>query len=118
LSLIIAFTITLITGQFNADVIEEIGNRVEETDTYRDTKKIITRYVKVNPTEQVAFFRKDSYLREGTSKRAPVVSRTKIRTKTVLTIVERKNNWVKVEVNTGDSCGEIGWVQESTIIKF
>ncbi|MBG9450429.1 hypothetical protein ABE67_14120 [Cytobacillus firmus] len=118
MEIIFAFTLTIITGQFNADVIEEIGNRVEETDTYRDTKKILTRYVKVNPTEQVAFLRKESYLREGTSKRAPVVSQTKITPKTVLTIVERKNNWVKVEVNTGDSCGEIGWVQESTVIKF
>ncbi|MFD5853571.1 hypothetical protein ACFWGC_25905 [Cytobacillus pseudoceanisediminis] len=118
MEIIFAFALTFLTGQFNAGVIEEISNRIEETDTYRDTKKVITRYVKVNPTEQVAFIRKGSYLRDGASKGAPVVSQTQITSKIVLTIIDRKNNWVKVEVNNGDSCGEIGWVQESLVVKF
>ena len=79
---------------------------------------MITRYVKVNPTDQVAFLRKDSFLREGNFISSPVVSETKVTPKTVLTIIDRKNNWVKVEVNTGNSCGSIGWVQESMVIKF
>ena len=118
LEIVFAFAITFITGQLNAEVVAEVGNRIEETKTYRDAKKIITRYVKVNPTNQIAFLRKESILRESHSKTSPAVSGSPITTRTVLTIIERKNNWVKVQVDTGDACGEIGWVQESILIKF
>lgn len=124
LEITFAVLITIVSGQFNAEVIEEIGNRIEETDTHRDAKKIITRYVKVNPTEEIAFLRKEVYLRKGASKSAPIVSQGKISTKTILTIVndyentQRKGNWVKVMIDTGNSCGEVGWVQESLLIKF
>lgn len=115
---VFALAISFMTGQFNAEVIEEVGNRIEETKTYKDARKIVTRYVKANPTEQIGFLRKDSILREGASKNAPVVSQTPITTKVVLTIIDRKQNWVRVEINTGSSCGEIGWIQESKVIKF
>jgi hypothetical protein len=118
LEIVFAFTFTFLTGQLNAEVVAEVGERIEETKTFRDAKKIITRYVKVNPTNQIAFLRKETLLRESHSKTSPVVSESPITTKTVLTIIERKNNWVKVQVDTGNSCGEIGWVQESTVIKF
>lgn len=118
MEIVFAFAITFMTGQFNAEVIEEVGNRIEETKTYKDARKIVTRYVKANPTEQIGFLRKDSVLREGASKNAPVVSQTPITTKVVLAIIDRKQNWLRVEINTGNSCGEIGWIQESKVIKF
>lgn len=79
--------------------------------------KVITKYVKVDPYGQIAFLRSDSYIREGTSKSAPVVTDTLITNKTVLTIVERRNNWLKVQIDLEDSC-LYGWIEESKIIKF
>ncbi|MCK6205726.1 SH3 domain-containing protein [Bacillus infantis] len=118
LEVIFAFSITIFTGQFDAEVKVAIENRIEQSNTYRDARKVITRYVKVNPYGQVAFIRKETYLRKGASKKAPVVSRLKPHTNTVLTIVNRKTNWLKVSIDTGNSCGEIGWVEESKVVKF
>ncbi|MED3576100.1 hypothetical protein [Cytobacillus praedii] len=118
LGVILSTIIALNKGAINAELKSEIEAHFNYESTYRETRKIITKYIMVFPTDQVAFLREEIYLRKGSSKSAPIVSNTKISTKSVLTIIERKKNWLKVEVDTGESYGEIGWVQESKIIKF
>lgn len=118
LNIIFSVIIALNNGAINAELKEEIGKRFDYASTYRENRKILTKYIKIYPTDQVAFLREETYLRKGLSKNAPVVSNTKISTKTVLTIIERRGNWIKVEIDTGESCGEIGWIQESMSIKF
>ncbi|MGN7175617.1 hypothetical protein [Cytobacillus sp. SAFR-174] len=112
------FCLTFFTGQYNEEVKSEIADNIQESMVVKDVRKVVTKYVKVNPTDQVAFLRKDSHLRKGTSKTSPMVPVDKISKVTVLTILERQNNWVKVQVDTGEACGEIGWVEESKVIKF
>lgn len=118
LEITFAFIMTVTTGNFDAEVRAEIVNRVEESMVYKDMRKVITRYVKVNPYNQIAFLRKDSYLHAGKSKTAPLITNKKITTNTVLTILERRNNWLLVQVDNGDSCGQSGWIQESKVVKF
>ncbi|MFP5114731.1 SH3 domain-containing protein [Bacillaceae bacterium C204] len=118
LEVVFAFMLTTVTGQYNAEVKAEIIDTVQETKAVTDMRKVIIKYVKVNPTDQVAFLRKEAFLRCGASKKASVALKEKISTKTVLTIVERKNNWLKVEIDSGDFAGEIGWIEESKVTKF
>jgi hypothetical protein len=118
LEITVAFMITLATGNLDAKVRAEIVNTVEESMVYKDMRKIIIKYVKVNPYSQIAFLRDDAYLRQGTSKNAPIVTNTKIKTNTVLTIIDRRNNWLLVQVDNSDSCGRYGWIQESKVVKF
>jgi hypothetical protein len=109
---------SLLTGHYDAEVKAAIKERVMETTTVKDLRKVITKYVKFNPYGQLAFVRKDSYLRKGSSKNAPLVTKTKITSKTPLTILDRRSNWLKVEIDDGDYHGEIGWVQESAVVKY
>ncbi|MCM3093711.1 MULTISPECIES: hypothetical protein [unclassified Cytobacillus] len=118
LEIMFAFSLTFLTGQYNAEVKALIADTMQDSMIVKDTRKVITKYIKVNPVDQVAFLRNESFLRQGTSKTSPVVPGGKVSTVSVLTIIERKNNWIKVEVDTGESCGEIGWVEESKVIKF
>ncbi|QOK29953.1 hypothetical protein IIE26_28020 (plasmid) [Cytobacillus oceanisediminis] len=118
LEIMFAFLLTTFTGQYNAEVKAAIADTIQDSMVVKDTRKVITKYIKVNPVDKVAFLRSASYLRQGTSKTAPVVPGEKVSTVSVLTIIERKNNWIKVEVDTGESCGEIGWVEESKVVKF
>jgi hypothetical protein len=118
LEITFAFMITLVSGNFDAEVKAEIVNRVEESMAHKNMKKIIVRYVKVNPYGQIAFLRNDSYLRLGNSRTAPLVIKDKITTNTVLTILERRNNWLLVQIDNGNSCGQSGWIEESKVVKF
>ncbi|MGX1402381.1 hypothetical protein AB7M70_011854 [Bradyrhizobium japonicum] len=118
IEVVFAFMLTMMTGHYNAEVKNAIIDTVQETQVVTDLRKVITKYVKVNPTDQVAFLRKESFLRSGASKTAPIEIKEKITTKTVLTIVERKNNWLKVEIDSGVFSGEIGWIEESKVVKF
>lgn len=118
LEVVFAFVITHVTGHYNAEVKHEIYETIQESKTVTDSRKVITKYVKVNPTDQVAFLRTETFLRGGDSKKSLVVLKEKITTKTVLTILERKNNWLKVEIYSGDFAGETGWIEESKVIKF
>ncbi|OHX44757.1 hypothetical protein [Cytobacillus oceanisediminis] len=118
IEIIFAFSLTFVMGQYNAEVKAVIADTIQDSMVVKDTRKVITKYIKINPVDQVAFLRKETHLRQGTSKTSPVVPGGKVSTKSVLTILERKNNWIKVEVDTDESCGEIGWVEESKVVKF
>jgi hypothetical protein len=54
----------------------------------------------------------------GPSKSSPVAYFTKFPKNSVFTVVERRNNWVKVEVIGGELDGDKGWVEESKLLKF
>jgi hypothetical protein len=118
IEVVFAFMFTTLTGQYNAEVKHAIFETIQETNAVTDTRKVITKFVKANPTDQVAFLRKTAFLRSGATRKAPITMTEKISTKTVLTVVERKNNWLKVAVDTGDFSGEVGWIEESKVIKF
>lgn len=109
---------TVLTGQYNSEVKSAIVDRVQESMAWQDTRKVIIRYVGANPVDAIAFMRTEGTLRNGASKTSPVVSSSKLTKNTVLTVVERRNNWIKVEVDSGEFCGEIGWLEESKVIKF
>lgn len=118
IEVIFAFTITFVTGQYNTEVKTAIINTVNDSMVVRDARKVITKYVKANPVEQIAFVRADGFLRQGASRNSPVVQGSKVSKNTVLTIIEKRSHWVKVEIENANLCGEIGWIEESKVIKF
>jgi hypothetical protein len=118
LEVMFAFSLTFLTGHYNAEVKTAIVDRIQESMVVKEVKKVTTRYVKANPTDQVAFLRKESYLRQGPCKTSPVIETNRISKNTVFTILQRRNNWIKVEVYNGDLQGVLGWIEESKVVKF
>ncbi|WP_409276394.1 hypothetical protein V1499_22965 (plasmid) [Neobacillus sp. SCS-31] len=111
-------TLTLIYyNGFNTEAIKTISLNISEDMASRDIRKVTTE-LQIYPLDQVAFLRKEAYLREGARGTAPILSGGKIKVNSVLTILERRGNWLKVEVNNGESSGEVGWIEESKVIKF
>ncbi|MDP4084750.1 MAG: hypothetical protein Q8934_09070 [Bacillota bacterium] len=118
IEIIFVVCISFITGHYDAHLKAAIKDRITETTTVQDLRKVITRYIKFNPYGQLAFVRKDSYIREGISKNSPLTINTKVSIRTPLTILDRRGNWLKVEIDDGNSHGEIGWIQESAVVKY
>jgi hypothetical protein len=48
---VLVFTITVCTGQYNDQVKTAIQDRIDGSMVVTDVRKIITRYVKMNPTD-------------------------------------------------------------------
>lgn len=82
------------------------------------------RYVrKAEPAKKLKYInymgitRVETVLREGSSRKAPIVENGKLAAKTVVLIEERKGNWIKVHVIDEDE-ELVGWVEESKVIRF
>lgn len=117
IEIVFALLITTATGNFDAEVKAEIVHEVKESMITRDVRKVVTKYVKVNPYGDIAFLRTDSHIRKGRTKTSPLHTAHKISSNTVLTIIERRNNWLRVEIENEETCF-IGWVEESKVVKF
>ena len=112
LGLLISFTIST----FNGDVKAFLQNRIQYSVTVNEARKAITKYINVPIVEeQIAFLRTDGVLREGRSQPSPAI--TPVSEKTVLSILQRKGNWLQVQIETDNYCIE-GWVEESKVVKF
>ncbi|WP_409276395.1 hypothetical protein V1499_22970 (plasmid) [Neobacillus sp. SCS-31] len=67
----------------------------------------------------LGFLREESFLREGSKRTAPLVTYEKLPKNAIVTILERKGNWVKIQVHSdNDLSGEVGWLEESKVNKF
>jgi|GEM_PF-5048762 len=135
LHLLIMYIIPIVTNIYNdaqynsevkqQEVKQQIVANIQDFQEVREVRKTIPRDVRYELTDQVGFLRTNVLLRSGASKDAPLEVQDVLTTNTVLTILvredrkmERKGNWIKVQVESGDLIGEKGWIQESTVIKF
>lgn len=117
MEIFLAFMISLTIGSYNAEIKEFAVDRIRDSKTVRDVRKVTTKYLNTTPVygQHIAFMRTDAFIREGRSSHAPVIE--SVTEKTVLFIVERKGNWLQVQVEMENSCF-YGWVEESKVIKF
>lgn len=69
------------------------------------------------PIGQMGFLRVSSKFREYPSKNSPFSTEIAISKNTVVTPLQRKGNWIKVESETVDGVFT-GWIQKSKIVKF
>ncbi|MEK5528529.1 hypothetical protein MKX79_03920 [Viridibacillus sp. FSL R5-0468] len=65
----------------------------------------------------IGIVRVETFIREGKSKNAPVTYSKKIKVNTVVNIIGKKGNWVKIEVALNEEYID-GWVEESKIVKL
>ena len=97
-------------------ILNSIQENVEE---YVDIQKYVKnegldKYEYIN---SVGVTRTETLLREGNSRSAPVIYSDKVKINTVVSILEKKGNWLKVELNLDNHCIE-GWIEESKVEKF
>lgn len=101
-------------------MINDIQKHIPEavvTVGYLEAKKFIeseglSEYEYIN---KIGVIRTDTIIREGKTKNAPAIKEIKINT--VINIVEKKGNWIKIQSPINNEYIE-GWVEESTVIKF
>ncbi|MFJ8516562.1 hypothetical protein [Lysinibacillus xylanilyticus] len=77
-------------------------------------KNGLSRYENIN---HIGILRVDSTIRVSNSKVSSLVITNTIKANTVVNIIKRKRNWIKIETKTGDYSIS-GWIEESKIIKF
>lgn len=105
----ILFSILLcIFSPFSSVVSEDIQESI--TEVWEDSFQIDLT------GEYNATIRKETYLRQGNMKTAPIVIPQKLKTGQQIIVNSRKGSWVKIMVLVGEST-YIGWVEKSTILK-
>ncbi|MDW0109413.1 SH3 domain-containing protein [Sporosarcina aquimarina] len=97
---------------------------MESIETYLETSvltyklyKNLRNVEKLNTFHPIGFTRTNTYLRDGKSMTAPVVTNGFVEQKTLVLMLDRKNNWRKVEVKINETYLQ-GWVPESAIIRL
>lgn len=112
-----ALMISISVGSFNAEVKEQIKETIIESKNVRDARNVYKKHTNIPPIigEQIAFLRTEAVLREGRSYKAPAIG--KVSERTVLNIVNRKGNWLQVQIEMETGCN-LGWVEESRVVKF
>lgn len=115
------FNIFLIIDDYQ---IQQDRKTLESVETYLETSvltyklyKNIINQEKLNTFHPAGFTRTDTYLRKGTAKTAPVIPNGFVGQKTLVLMLDRKNNWRRVEVKINGTYLQ-GWVPESTIIRL
>ena len=98
-------------------VLESIQTHLETNVLTFKLVKNLMNQDKINTYHSMGFNRTDITLREGRSKTAPVVINGVIGQKTLVLMLERKNNWRKVEVKIKGTYLQ-GWVPESSITRL
>ncbi|WKA60329.1 hypothetical protein QWY16_09560 [Planococcus shenhongbingii] len=104
--------------------IQQDRKTMESIETYLETNvltyklyKNISNVEKLHTIYPMGFTRTDTYLRNGRAKTAPVITDGFVGQKTLVLMLDRKNNWRKVEVKINGTYLQ-GWVPESTIIRL
>ena len=104
--------------------IQQERKTMESIETYLETSvltyklyKNLRNVEKLNTFHPIGFTRTNTYLRDGKSKTAPVVTDGFVEQKTLALMLDRKNNWRKVEVKINETYLQ-GWVPESAIIRL
>lgn len=117
----VIFIISSQTVQENhLTMINDIQKHIPEaivTVGYLEAKKFIeseglSEYEYIN---KVGIIRVDTIIREGKTKNALAIKEIKINT--VVNILEKKGNWIKIQLPINNEYIE-GWVEESTVLKF
>ncbi|MFS0643666.1 SH3 domain-containing protein [Siminovitchia sp. 179-K 8D1 HS] len=105
-------------GNHDFKVLQAANMVISESQTVSATRKVfINNQDLERPMGQMGFLRVSSELRERPSKKSPRVMKEYIRKNTVVIPLERKGNWIKIEVEAETEI-YVGWVQESKVIKF
>ncbi|HWK24755.1 MAG TPA: hypothetical protein VNS08_17205 [Ureibacillus sp.] len=118
LEVLFSLMIAIASGNHDYNVFKEISEKINETETAKTVKKAFVKDPEIEkPIQEMAFLRTESKLRTRPSNKAHLASEVPISKNTVVFPVEKKGNWILVEVETKDDVF-IGWVQESRVIKF
>jgi len=84
---------------------------------WRSTTSARQRSLALFASRSLGLTRKEVRLREGRYKTAPMVVDGVVGQKTVVLMLDLKNNWRQVEVKINGTFGQ-GWVPESTITRL
>lgn len=115
---LIAIMINIASGNHDYDVAKQVSTKIDENETAKMVKKAFVKNPEIDqPMGELGFLRTESKLRTRPSKKSHLVSKKPVSKNTVIFPVEKKGNWVLVEVETKDEF-YIGWVEESKVIKF
>jgi hypothetical protein len=107
-----------VISNHNADVSNTVSTFINENEQITKVRKVFINNPNIEqPIGNMAFLRVSSQLRQGTSKGAPLVSQDVVSKNTVVLPIEKKGNWIKVQVETINGC-YFGWIEESKVIKF
>lgn len=119
--LIMKMFFTLIVSSYSeqssTELMATLQNQITETSTFREINSI---YKEAKPdflNYNFGIIRAEIILRQGSSKKSPVVNNGKFPRNTVVKIIQRKNNWIYVQIEEDGTCIN-GWVQESKAIKL
>ncbi|MEK4671118.1 hypothetical protein [Niallia sp. FSL R7-0271] len=108
----------IIAGNHDYEIGKQISEKIGETELVSSVKKVFSKNHEIEkPLGDMAFLRTDSHLRTRPNKQSHLVSKDAVSRNTVVFPIEKKGNWILVEVETKNHF-VIGWVQESKVIKF
>ncbi|MFJ8517717.1 hypothetical protein [Lysinibacillus xylanilyticus] len=104
------------------EIIDSIQNSVNEgtyVTGYISAKKYVKeeRLALYQNINRIGILRVSSNVRLNNSRKSAFSSNIKLPKETVVNILMRKGNWIKIEVHFEDTIIE-GWIEESKIIKF
>ncbi|CAH0309011.1 hypothetical protein SRABI96_04906 [Peribacillus sp. Bi96] len=114
----IALIHAIASNNHDFEVGKLVTEKISENDTVTMVKKAFVKNPEIKkPKVNLGFLRTESKLRTRPSNKSHLVSKEPISKNTVIFPVEKKGNWILVEVDTKDDL-YIGWVEESKVIKF
>lgn len=109
--------ISAYSEQSSTELMTTLQNQITETSTFREINSL---YKEAKPDfldYKFGIIRAEIILRQASSQKSPVVNNGKFPRNTVVKIIQRKNNWINVQIEENDTCIN-GWVQESKVIKL
>jgi hypothetical protein len=116
----IVFPILLSLAANNHDYIvaQQISEKISQNETGNSVKKAFLKNPEVDkPVGEMAFLRTETHLRNRPQKQSHLASAEPVSQNTVVFPIERKGNWILVEVETKTDAF-IGWIEESKLVKF
>lgn len=118
IQIIIAIIYGIAQGNHDNEVKNQVQSIINDTSYGKAYKKIFVNNKKVEkPIGKLGYSRVQLLIRSGPKRTSPVVEKQIVPKNTVVILLERKGNWLKVQVEHDISC-YIGWVEESKITKF
>jgi hypothetical protein len=117
LQILIAITLGIAEDDHDIEIKNEIQSIIKDSTYGKAYQRIFINENIEYPLSEVGYLRTDTLIREGAKQTAPVNIHEIIPHKTVVTILTRKGNWIKILISDKDHY-YTGWVEKSKVVKF
>ena len=104
-------------GNHDMSVKTEVERAISQSNYSKIYNIFKENIVGERPYANLGYLRVTTFVREGPKKTTPLAMNKVIQSNTVVTLLERKGNWIEVQIDEEEAC-YVGWVEESKVIKF